>query len=45
MSGGRKISRMPCGSMEEICLIDSPIMPVCSHVQPRPTLIRNKVGV
>lgn len=45
MRGGRKISNMPCGSMDDICLIDYPMMPVCSHVQPSPTLTRNKVGV
>lgn len=45
MSGGRKISKIPCGSIEEICFIDYPITPVCSHVYPSPTLIKNKVGV
>lgn len=45
ISGGKKMSKMPCGSIEEICLIDYPITPVCSHVNPSPRLIKNKVGV
>jgi hypothetical protein len=43
--GGRKISKISRGSIFDICLIDYPMMPVLLHENPKPMLMRNRVGV
>jgi len=45
MRGGKKMSRIPRGSIYDIVLIDYPIIPISFEKYPRPTLIRNNVGV
>ena len=45
INGGRKISRIPLGSISEMVMIESPITPRSEAKYPKATLTMNKVGV
>ena len=45
IKGGRNINSIPRGSIFDIVFIDYPIIPISLEKYPRPTLIKNKVGV
>jgi hypothetical protein len=45
MRGGKKMSRMPLGSISEIVMMDSPMTPRSVAKYPKATLIMKRVGV
>lgn len=45
MSGGKKMRRIPLGSIYEMAIMESPITPRLVAKYPRPTLTMKRVGV
>lgn len=44
IKGGKKINKIPLGSVLDIYWMDSPMMPVWGEKYPSPILIKNNVG-